>query len=293
VADNAHPNTAGHAEMFYAIVPSLLDAISNGKPQPVRNAENHINMDRVNTVQRITFSPENVAHSFTLSFAFKTTDTGTIASFVTESGDTLRLILNKDGKLNYKTQTSATALNDGEWHTATLTHYYAWGKTQLCIDGARIPRTSLINEKLVPVEFVINDFEQAPKSVAYRELFFFRAGMCAEEIAALHEGKMLKSSLEIYAPMLIEASNPSALVNLAQSLNTLQIEEQQIINGLEETGFDINQNVKEIVIYSLSGQRLLHTSEPDSGYDNKLPAGMYLMKMINDNNETSVKVVRK
>lgn len=293
VADNAHPNTAGHAEMFYAVVPSLLDAISSGKPQPVRDTENHINMERVNTVQRITFAPENVVHSFTLSFSFKTTDTGTIASFITATGDTARLMLNNDGKLNYKSHTSAAALNDGSWHTATLTHYFAWGKTQLYIDGARIPRTTLINEKLAPVKFIVNDFDNAPGSVAYRELFFYRSGMCAEEIAALHAGKMLKSSLEIYAPMLVEETIPSTLVNLAQSLNTLQIEEQQIINGLDETGSYKNENIKEIVIYSLAGQRLLRTTEPNSDYKNKLQTGMYLMKIITDNHEAAVKVILK
>lgn len=292
VADNAHPNTPGHAEMFYAVVPSLLDAIAVGKPQPVRDAENYINMERVNTVKRITFSPENTAHSFTLSFSFKTNATGTIASFITATGDTARLILNNDGKLNYKTQTSAVALNDGVWHTATLTHYYAWGKTQLYIDGARIPRSTLVNEKLAPVKFIVNDFDHSPQSVAYRELFFYRSGMCAEEIAALYAGKMLKSSLEIYAPMLIDETNPLKLVNKAQSLNTPQIEEMQIINGVDETKYD-HQQIREIEIYSLAGQRLYHTTISDSAYKNQLPAGMYLMKMIYENDATSVKVVRK
>lgn len=292
IADNAHPNTAGHAEMFYAIVPSLLDAVSKGKPQPVRNTENYITLERETTAQRITFSPENVAHSFTLSFGFKTNGIGTIASIVTESGDTLSLILNQDGKLNYKTQTSATALNDAEWHTATLTHYYAWGKTQLYIDGARIPRTSLINEKLVPVKLVINDFEQAPQSVDYRDLFFYRAGMCAVEIAALQEGKMLKSSLEIYAPMLVDETNTSSLVNTAQSLNTLQIEEQEIINGVEDTRYNIHQ-IDKIEVFSIAGQRLFQASEFTPVNELNLPSGMYLMKMMLDNNEIAVKVFRK
>jgi hypothetical protein len=39
-ADDAHPNTAGHEEFFYAVVPTLFDAILAGKtntPQPGRH----------------------------------------------------------------------------------------------------------------------------------------------------------------------------------------------------------------------------------------------------------------
>ena len=42
-----------------------------------------------------------------------------------------------------------------------------------------------------------------------------------KEIAAVAEGKMLRSSLEIYAPL----SNESPLINLAQSTNTLALVE--------------------------------------------------------------------
>lgn len=280
VADNAHPNTAGHAEMFYAIVPSLLDAIAAGKPQPVRNQNTSLVLAKSVTAQRIAFTSENILHSFTLAFSFKTTGIGTLAFFVTADGDTARLILEGNGKLTYKTQTSDVALNDGNWHTASLTHYYAWGKTQLYIDGVRVPRSTLISERLVPIKFTLNDFDNAPQSVDYRELFFFRAGMCAEEIAALYEGKMLKSSLEIYAPLNGNATGQGALNNLAQSLNTLNLEEREITNGLSETGFDKSQEIKEITIYSLSGQKLFCTMETHFDYDKKLPAGIYIAKVV-------------
>lgn len=279
IADNAHPNTAGHAEMFYAVVPSLLDAIAAEKPQPVRDGNQSMTLTKSTTAKRIAFAPEGTLHSFTLSFAFKTTGTGTIASLVTLQGDTLRLILEDNGKLSYKTQTSANVLNNGNWHTVSLTHYYAWGRTQLCIDGVRIPRTNEINEKLAPVKFHLNDFDNMPQSVEYRELFLYRAGMCAEEIAALHEGKMLKSSLEIYAPMLVNETNPVALVNLAQSLNTLQMEEQEIVSGLDEIIHDNNLQIKEIAIYSLDGKRLLRMAKTDFDCNKNVSTGIYIAKI--------------
>jgi 5-hydroxyisourate hydrolase-like protein (transthyretin family) len=290
IADNAHPNTAGHAEMFYVVVPSLLDALALEKPQPLRTGNTSLTLDKTNP-KRIAFTPENILHSFTLVFSFKTTGAGTLASLVFQNGDTARLILGNDGKLTYKNQTSYNALND-DWHTASLTHYHALGTTQLYIDGARISRTTPESEKLVPVKFFINDFENAPQSVEYRELFLYRAGMCADEIAALQEGKMLKSSLEIYAPLDGGAATEAeALSNLAQSLNTLTLEKQNI-SGLDKTYLDKNVEVREIVVYSLTGQRLLRTTEMNSNNSKKLSAGAYIAKIVTtEGNILSRKIV--
>ncbi|NLJ19861.1 MAG: T9SS type A sorting domain-containing protein, partial [Bacteroidales bacterium] len=284
MADNAHPNTAGHAEMFYAIVPSLMDALAAGKPQPVRKQHTSLVLTKDKTVKRIAFSPENILHSFTLTFSFKTTGAGNISSFVTENGDTAHLVLGSDGKLTYKGQASVAALNDGNWHTVSLTHYYAQGVTQLYIDGARIPRIRPENEKLVPIKFFLNDFENAPQLIEYSELFFHRAGMCAEEIAALYQGKMLKSSLEIYAPFDV-SSEKDVLFNAAQSLNTLSIDEENTLSGWNEIPFNKNQKIKEITFYSLLGQRLFHTMNIDSDYTKKISAGIYVVKILSDRGE--------
>jgi hypothetical protein len=294
VADDAHPNTAGHAEMYYAIVPSLPDAMAAGKPQPERTGNVSIALIKGETARRIVFTPEATLHSFTLSFAFKTTATGTLAAFVTAAGDTIRLTLGENGKLSYKTQTSAAALNDGNWHTACLTHYYAWGQTQLYIDGAHIPRTPATSERLVPVKFWLNDFDNTPQAAEYRELFFYRAGMCAEEIAALDAGKMLKSSLEIYAPMIMTETYPETIINLAQSLNTLQLEEKEMEQGAGLNSIAPDESMKEITVYSIAGQRLFSASEAGSDKQKQLPAGVYIarIKTVQDNVMTQKIVVK-
>ncbi|MFD2147761.1 SGNH/GDSL hydrolase family protein [Mucilaginibacter antarcticus] len=43
-SDPAHPNNSGHAEMAYTIVPSLFDALANGKPQPKWVAGSHFSL---------------------------------------------------------------------------------------------------------------------------------------------------------------------------------------------------------------------------------------------------------
>jgi lysophospholipase L1-like esterase len=230
MADNAHPTTAGHAELYCAIVPSLLDALADGKPQPVRTKNTFLTLGKVgNHLKSIAGTPENVLHSFTLTFSFRTTSTGTIATLITASQAKVALKINADGKLAYETSseqgrlTSTAALDDGQWHQVSLTHYYAWGRTFLYVDGEQVSGST--TEKLAPVRFYLNNFSDALPSVDVRELFLHRSAMSAEEVQALHGGRMLKSSLEIYAPLDGSAdTEQEALENRAQSLNTLEKE---------------------------------------------------------------------
>src|SRR6185295_6126408 len=93
-----------------------------------------------------------------------------------------------------------------EWHHILLSHYTARGETLFYVDGKLAGKVS---ERLQPGRFVIGGSGQgaeigaaaAPKQADYRNIFLFRAALNADEAAALHEGKLLRASLEIYAPL--------------------------------------------------------------------------------------------
>lgn len=84
--DGAHPNSDGHREMSYAIVPSLFDALDAGKTIPQRQESTAYALGKASTTQHIEFVPENIVHPFTLSFEVKASSAGTLASFETENG---------------------------------------------------------------------------------------------------------------------------------------------------------------------------------------------------------------
>ena len=218
--DNAHPNDAGHKEFFYAMVPSLFDALNIRKPIPKRITGNYI-VFRNN--EKLSFTPENIVHPFTLSFDIKTTSTGAIASFLQSDKKGLISIDAKTGVVIYHSPNGisingSTAINDGKWHKITLTHFFARGETRLYSDEIAVGSTF---ERLMPIKFFINDSNN-PKNISYRDLFFYRSGMNTEEIEALNQGKMLKSSLEIYAPLNGKAkSQYEQLFNYAQSTNKI------------------------------------------------------------------------
>jgi len=222
-ADVSHPNDAGHAELLYAIVPSLYDALLAGKAQPTKHGTSYIAMGKSVTSDLLKFTPDNTLHSFTTVFDIKTTTSGIISTF-SQNTSTGTLRVEPSGVITYfsptgSTITGVTSVTDGQWHKITLTHYYAWGKTMLYTDNALAGN---LTEKLTPSTFVLND-ANSPNNISYREWMFYRAGMNADEVSALNSGKMLKSSLELYAPL--DGQNvisPNSLINLAQSTNTIQ-----------------------------------------------------------------------
>ncbi|MBR0543194.1 MAG: hypothetical protein IIW98_01905 [Bacteroidaceae bacterium] len=212
VADTYHQNTAGHVEFMYAMVPSLFDAIKAGKPQPVRNRTKSMTIEAGN---EIYFEPEETVHPFTITLRIKGTE-GQVVCLTQASGTEKAIVrVNADGTVTYtaptgSSVTSTTKINDGNWHHVTLTSYYAQRRTILYVNKTKAGE---IGERLAKIETV--SLGDANNSREVSELFFWRSGMTPEEIAAVCNGKMLKSSLEIYAPL----GGVTDIDNLAQSTN--------------------------------------------------------------------------
>ena len=244
VSDTYHQNTAGHAEFMYAMVPSLFDAIKAGKAQPVRNRTKSMTIE---AGKIISFEPEETVHPFTVTVRIRGTE-GQLVSLTQAA--TLRqatVRVNADGTVTYtapsgSTITSTTTINDGSWHHVTLTSYYAQRRTILYVDKVKAGE---IGERLSKIGAVSVGDDVHSREVS--ELFFWRSGMTPEEISAVCDGRMLKSSLEIYAPL----GGENDMDNLAQSTNKLHYDASATgintlpINGGGETG-----------LYTLAGQRL-------------------------------------
>jgi len=221
-SDDLHPNDIGHAEFFYAMVPSLFDALEQGKPSPQIIAGAPLNINNTVSGGAIKFTPEKTTHSFTTSFDFKTSSAGNLASFTTTT-TAGSIVIDTNGHLVYTSPSGAkiigaTVLNDNQWHKITLTHFYARGISFL-YSGATL--LGSLNEKLEAKIFSLNP-ANAPTSIQYKNWFFYRSGMNVEEITALNNGGMLKSSLELYAPLDGgQTTGDATFANLAQSTNKI------------------------------------------------------------------------
>lgn len=221
--DSAHPNDAGHREFACAFVPSLFDALTNGKELPRRDfSHDYI----LTNGQTITFTPKGTMHPFTVSLRVKGTAAGKVISFV--NADNPRSIgtirINSDGKVSYSSPTKApigtpsSILNDGKWHHITLSHYHAQGASYLYVDDKLIGK---ISERLVPTEFTFGDGDNLSTERHISEISIWRSALNDEEIAEHTRGAVMKSSLELYSPMAV--ADDGSIANRAQSLSSLRL----------------------------------------------------------------------
>lgn len=279
IADNGHPNTAGHEEFMHGFVPSLFDALIDGKPLPVRDSSKELTLDNGTLVR---FTPEGTLHSFTVNVRMKAYEPGVILQY----GKCV-LSINEDGTVKYSglqprsAFSTSVAIADGEWHDVALSHYYARSYTALYIDGKL---AGSVGEKInLDNEFVLGDTSSS-RTIA--EIAFWRAGMNDLEMNAWHDGDMLKSSLEIYSPM--EVQSDGSIANSAQSTNSLVYDKSSSLGKLPsgECPFRVEPSIgyalfygdddTPVGIYTVEG-RLVSTVIPSSyGKKAVLSRGFYI-----------------
>jgi len=135
------------------------------------------------------------------------------------------LAIDKSGVLTYASAntghlSSPARVNDNQWHQVVLTHYFAKGETVLYLDGKEVGR---LPEQLHLRQLTLGGPRTA-RGAQYRNWLFYRAGMNADEARALAADSLLKSSLELYAPLDgRRTAAPDSLANLAQSMNGLVV----------------------------------------------------------------------
>ncbi len=312
--DSLHPNDAGHNEMFYAMVPSVFDAIAAGKPQPVIATTAGISPDPTATQSVLKFTPDNMIHPFTNVVDFKTTATGRIAAFSTATTAEGVISINAQGMPVYTspagaTVTGTTAVNDGNWHTVALTHYYARGTTLLYVDGVLAGST---NEQLEAKVFSLHG-TNAPADVTYRNWYFYRSGMNDLEIAALYNGTLLKSSLELYAPLNGDAETANAMfTNLAQSTTSVDAGSFTVlgtgnvvadsknmtaypnpVNDILNINVAKNLPVNSVQVYNTLGMLVKETTNTASISLSGLQEGVYVVKVQAGNTTGMLKIVKR
>lgn len=320
--DSGHPNDLGYTEMMYGMVPSLFDALISGKPQPQLFTNTWSTLGNQEN-RKFVIYPEEQIHSYTTSIDFKTNGSGSILDLETVSSSGNITIDNISGAIIYNSPnggqiTSASIVDDNLWHTLTITHFYARGETILYVDAN--PEGTL-SEQVVINKISINN-SSSPDSTDYRNWFLYRSGMNNDEITSMVAGDLLKSSLEIYAPLDGQGiTQNDELANLAQSTNT--VVEETVTLGLEELNLN-NLNLRvipnpanlesycnfyinksgpiEIIIYDVVGHKVggylksqnspgeYQISFKDITYE-PLDNGLYFCNLKTPTSETTVKII--
>ena len=248
-----HPNAAGHTEMFHAFVPTLFDALAAGKPMPRKTDAPGFARIRGSERSPLTLDVDDTMRSFGLTFSLRAEGEGTVASLGGETiadevawvtvpyrrasldFEAMRLtptgrrfngsIAIQNGRWIYTSANGNSVSTpapsaDGQWHTVTLTHHVARGVTHFWVDGRMV---GTIEERLQPDRFVLGgpgpEWSTAvPAPADYKDWMIHRAGLNEDEVRALHEGTLLQSSLELYAPLTAEPFE-----NRAQGLSEVTV----------------------------------------------------------------------
>jgi lysophospholipase L1-like esterase len=219
--DALHPNDRGHAELTHAWVPSLFDALRAGKPLPHFQTSAGVRLAPKTALRLV---PEALVHPFTQVLSFRATGRGQLFS-LQDSTVAGSLRIEKGGALTYTSASggrlrSAARVSDSQWHQVVLTHYFARGETLLYLDGKEVGR---LPERLHLRQLALGG-AGAARGARYRNWLFYRAGMNADEVRALAADSLLKSSLELYAPLDgRRGAAPDSLSNLAQSMNSVVV----------------------------------------------------------------------
>ena len=251
--DDKHPQNSGHHEFLYSFVPSLFEALERGKPNPVKATGGGFARIASGSAP-LTFAPAETMHPFALSFMVRTQGDGTLSTI---SGSTLAtrteirvnedkpftattLVVDKqfaaslivqDGRFGYKsaakTMIDSGVRADAQWHQVVLSHFTARGETLLFVDGKQV---GTVSERLEPKNFVVGSAGD------FKDLLLYRAALNADEVAAMHAGKLLKGSLEVYSPLTdAEFKADGTVENRAQSLTALKVGRDRIVHVDEGT----------------------------------------------------------
>ena len=223
--DLDHPADAGHRELFHSIVPSLFEALAAGKPQPRRDTEaKGTTLGAHGRAEIVSYVPDDILHSFTSVFSVRPASPGVAAAVRSAGGGTAKILITKKGGVEFRSATGAAftaqaSLLDGSWHSIGLAHHFLKKESRLFVDGRLL---ITIPENILPVEFLLGGVEDRSFPSAkgdYREWLVYRSVLNTAEMAALQAGKLLHSSLEVYAPMQGEKlERDRVLENRAQSM---------------------------------------------------------------------------
>ncbi len=219
VNDPLHPNTAGHREMSYAVVPTLFDAIIAGKKTPKYDWHGSyttvINQDHVE--YPLSIEIESTMHSFTVSFRFKDSHDGSIAGYI--SGNQNHTISIVDSTIFYKELSIPFPAYLKDWTHVVLSHSYANQKSLLFVNGELV---GSVREQLSPTQV---HFGGTAQSIDLKDIALHRSSLNESEVLDLFNKKFIQSSLEFYNP-LTNSIEGRVISNHAQSLSDVIIDKR-------------------------------------------------------------------
>lgn len=216
--DPSHPNTLGHIEMSYTMVPTLFDALLKGKKTPTydwNRSYTTLKNDK-KVAKPLAIEIENTMHSFSLSFRFKESTNGSITGFVSNGQNATINVM--DSTIQYKGISMGFPKHLKEWNHVVLSHTYANRKTMLFVNSEL---AGSMEEQLSPKQVY---FGGTAQMIDLKDIALHRSALNESEAIDLFNKKFIQSSLEFYNP-LTKSIEGKTLSNTAQSLTQASVDD--------------------------------------------------------------------
>lgn len=193
--DIYHPNTDGHNEFFYAMVPSMMDAMLEGKGLTMtRTTDTSYSLPGKTTIE---FTPDGTVHSFTLAVSAKAKDGDIIATLPVSSNETPVTVQRSNGNVVafLPDNTTLSVASSGAMDNIELSQNYSCKIISLTVNGKSVMETDFT--PVSPVEVIIGN-SNSENSITLGEIMFYRSSMHTSS-PFTQDGMLDKSSLEVYA----------------------------------------------------------------------------------------------
>jgi lysophospholipase L1-like esterase len=246
--DSLHPNAAGHDELMRTFVPTLFEALEQGKASPKRvNASGFARVKGPDGP--IAFTPDSSMHPFALGVTVRAPREGSVATVsgvrleaamglkreeraggrgslefeataLTQAAPFVATLGVEHGVWTYTASTNAKVVSDVKAdaapHRLVLSHYTARGETLFFVDGKL---AGTVTERLEPNRFGLGGVQ-----ADYQDLLIYRSALNGDEVAALESGRLLQASLEVYSPLNdAQFRSGGPVENRAQSLASAKV----------------------------------------------------------------------
>jgi len=255
--DLDHPADRGHRELFLSIVPGLFEALAAGKPAPESDSgQGFFSAGTGVRSEYLSCVPADPMHSFTSVFYIRASGPGIAAAIRGEDGKFSDIAVAENG--------------DAVLHAST-------GEVQ------RVPRLSWTENGIESVGFIIikerDDAScgrrggsfysgshpsrsvpawriraESPKGVPgtadFRDWMIYRVPLGGAEMAAVQAGRLLPSSLEVFAPL--RQGKPevdSEVENRAQSASRVFFMPRDTSREIARLKTAINRQDGEEIVY--------------------------------------------
>lgn len=201
--DAGHPNSFGHEEMFHAIPLSLFDnLIDEHYPLP-ETGQGGLQCGGAADAPRLSYAPDSSMHSFSVSFDVELVGEAAPGAVIA-AVDGCRIAVGTSGCWELQLEEGTALVSEApverdEACTIGLTHSYVRHELNLYVNGALVGGGPA---RLLPEHFWVGGGDQAIGPAGrYRDCLVYRSCLDAHAMASLASGNVLRSSLELYAPL--------------------------------------------------------------------------------------------